>query len=121
MVGEYKPDYSPKRAEVSRILGAPNEFSIDDSKDLIFFVKSEFDFRNLQGQLHVRTFAPMCLTHYHTMTNFDALKIYNCISHNVFYLLQHLFSFKMHFKMSSAISFELDQSKILQFGKELKS
>ena len=74
-----------------------------------------------------------CLTHYHTMPHFDALKIYcfgkhcekrrNCFWQAVSPFLTmfstlcffffFLFSFRMHFKMSSAIYFHLDQSKIL--------
>ena len=76
------------------------------------------------------------LTHSHTMTPFDAPKIYSCRKHcekrrNC--LLQAIspfltmfstqydtyFSFSMHFKMSSAISFNLDQSKILLSGNGL--
>ena len=76
------------------------------------------------------------LTHYHTMPHFATLKIYSCRKHcekrrNC--LLQAIspfltlfstlygtyFPFEMHFKMSSAISFNLDQSKILSSGNGL--
>ena len=40
-------------------------------------------------------------------------------SHNVFYPYGTYFSFEMHFKMSSAICFNLDQSKILSSGNGL--
>ena len=70
------------------------------------------------------------LTHYHTMMHFDTLKIYSCrnivrkgeIACNKQFLLLltifstlygTYFSFQMHFKVSSAICFNLDQSKIL--------
>ena len=70
------------------------------------------------------------LTHYHKMPHFDALKIYscgkhfekrrNCLSQAIspfFTMFSTLygtsFSFYIHFKMSSAICFNLDQSKIL--------
>ena len=76
------------------------------------------------------------LTHYHTMLHFDALKIYSCGKHcekrrncllrlvspflTMFSTLygSH-FVFKMHFKMSSAICFNLDQSEILLSGNGL--
>ena len=77
------------------------------------------------------------LTHYHTMSNIDALKLYSCGKHcgkrrNC--LLQAIspfltlfstlygtyFSFSIHFKMSSAICFNLDQSKILSSDNGLK-
>ena len=71
--------------------------------------------------------------HYHTTPHFDAIKIYSCgktlwkkkkllvtsnfsFSHNVFY---SYFPFEMHFKTSSAICFNLDQSKILSSGNGL--
>ena len=76
------------------------------------------------------------LTHYHTMPHFDALKIYSCPKHcekrrNCLYkAISHFltmfstvygtyFSFEMHFKMSSAICFNLDQFKILSSGNGL--
>ena len=72
-------------------------------------------------------------THYHTMPHFDALKIHSCGKHyekrrncleqaispflTMFSTLHGTyFSFWMHFKMSSAICFNLDQSKILSSG-----
>ena len=77
-------------------------------------------------------------THYHTMPHFDALKIYSCGKHcekrrnclqkasspilTMFSTLHGTyFLFQMHFKMSFAISFNLDQSKILSSGNGLKS
>ena len=73
------------------------------------------------------------LTHYHTMLHLDALKIYsygkhcekrrNCLQQAISPFLTMFsslyctyFSFKMHFKMSSAIGFNLNQSKILSSG-----
>ena len=40
-------------------------------------------------------------------------------SHSVFYPIGTYFSFQMHFKMSSTICFDLDQSNILSFGNGL--
>ena len=76
------------------------------------------------------------LTHYHTMLHFDALKIYCCGKHSekkrncleqaispfltMFSTLHGTyFSFEMHFKMSSATCFNLDQSEILSCGNRL--
>ena len=70
------------------------------------------------------------LTHYHTVTYFDTLKIYICGKHcekrrngllqaispflTMFSTLHGTyFSFLIHFKMLSAICFNLDKSKIL--------
>ena len=72
---------------------------------------------------------PRFLTHYHTIPHFDALKIYSCgkqcekrknclwqaisPSTTMFSnLYGTYFPFLMHFKMSSAICFNLDKSKI---------
>ena len=77
------------------------------------------------------------LTYYHIMPNFDALKIYSCGKHcekrrncleqaissflTMFSTLYGTyFSFQVHFGMSSAICFNLDQSKILSSGNESK-
>ena len=80
------------------------------------------------------------LTHYHTMPHFDALKIYSfektlceqekllvtsnfSFSHNIFSPIWHLcflFLFWMHFQMTSAICFNLDQSRTLTSGKRLR-
>ena len=77
------------------------------------------------------------LTQYHTLPSFDALKIYGCGKHcekrrnclqqtispffTIFSTLHGpYFSFEIHFKMSSAIFSNLDQSEILSFGNELK-
>ena len=71
------------------------------------------------------------------MTHFDALKMYSCAKHcekrknclvqaiSPFFtmfstLYGTYFSFEIHFKMYSAICFNLDQSKILSSGKGLK-
>ena len=76
------------------------------------------------------------LSHSHTMTPFDSLKIYSCRKHcekrrnclkqaispflTMFSILYDTyFSLSMHFKMSSAISFNLDQSKIFSSGNGL--
>ena len=76
------------------------------------------------------------LTTYHAMLHFDALKIYSCGKHGekrrncleqaispfltmFSTLYDTYFSFKMHLKMSIAICFNLDQSKILSSGNEL--
>ena len=73
------------------------------------------------------------MTHYHTMPHFDAPKIYSCGKHckkrrnrllqaislylTMFSTLYgNYFSFKMHFKMLSAICFSLDQPRILSSG-----
>ena len=73
------------------------------------------------------------LTHYHTILHFDALKIYsfgkhcekrrNCLQQAVLPFLSVFstqcgtyFSFSIHFEMSPAICFNLDQSNILSFG-----
>ena len=74
-----------------------------------------------------------CLFLYHTIPHFDEVKISCCgkhgdllvtsnfsFSHNVFYPIGTYFPFLKPFKMSSAISFNLDQSKILSSGNELK-
>ena len=70
------------------------------------------------------------LIHFHTIPHFDALKIYSCGKHcekrrncleqaispflTMFSTLYGTyFPFYMHFKISSAICFNLDQSKIL--------
>ena len=87
------------------------------------------------------------LIYYHTMPHFGALKMYscgkyfekrrNCLKQAIFPFLTMLqaispfltmfctqygtyFSSQMHFKMSSAICFNLDQSKILSFGNRSK-
>ena len=77
------------------------------------------------------------LTHCHTMPHFDAKKIYSCGKHcekprncllqaisfflTMFSTLYGIYSsFKMHFRMSSAICFNLNQSKILSSGNGLK-
>ena len=77
------------------------------------------------------------LSHYHAMPHFDALKIYSPGKHarkeeiacnKQFLLFSQRFlpymafffiSFKMHSKMSSAICFDLDQSKTLSSGNRL--
>ena len=61
------------------------------------------------------------LTHYHTMPRFDTLKMYSCGKHceKRRTLYGTYFSFLMHFKMSSAVSFNLNQSKILLSGNGL--
>ena len=76
------------------------------------------------------------LTHYHTIPHFDTLMIYSCGKHcekrrnclqqaispflTMFPTLYGTyFPFYMHFKMSSAICFNLDQSKILSSGNGL--
>ena len=68
------------------------------------------------------------------MPHFDALKIYSCGKHcekrrTYFYhaispfltifsaFMALIFHFKLHFRMSSAICFNLDKSKILSSGK----
>ena len=82
------------------------------------------------------------LTHSHTITPFDALKIYSCENNarktmwekekllvtsispflTMFSTLYDTyFSLSMHFRMSSAISFNLDQSKIFSSGNGLKT
>ena len=77
------------------------------------------------------------LTHYHTIPRFDTVKMYSCGKHcekrrNC--LLQAIspfltmfstlygtdFPFQTNFKMSSAICFNLDQSKMLSSGKRFK-
>ena len=75
------------------------------------------------------------LTHYHTMLHFHALKIYSCGKHCekrrncllqaispflTFSILYGIyFSFYWNFKMSPAMCFNLDQSKILSSGNGL--
>ena len=72
------------------------------------------------------------LTHYHIMLHFDAVKIYSCAKHNEkgqiacnkqFLLFSQCFLSYMvlifHFQMSSAMCFNLDQSKILSSGNVL--
>ena len=80
------------------------------------------------------------LPHYLTIPHFDALKIYSCGKHcekKGNYLFQAIspflimsstlygrptyFQIQMNFKMSSAICFKLDQSKILSPGNGLIS
>ena len=73
------------------------------------------------------------IPHYHTMPHFDTVTIYssgkhcekrrNCSSQAISPFLTMFstlygtyFSFQMHFKMSSAICFNLDQSNILSSG-----
>ena len=80
----------------------------------------------------------LTLTHYHTMPHSDTLKIYSCGKHcekrrnclkqaispflTMFSTLDGTcFPFSMHFKMLSAICFNLDQSKILSSGNGLKA
>ena len=77
-------------------------------------------FQRLVSQGHQKV--SLCgngLTHYHTKPHFDALKICSCgkrsvtsnlsFPQNVFYPTWHLFfQFSMHFKMPSAICFNLD-------------
>ena len=99
-------------------LSSANALNLDHSKNLLFGKE---------------------LTHHHTkVLHFDPLKIYsygkhcekrrNCLqtsnssfSHNVFYTIPHLFFLLMLFKLSSAISLKLDQSKILSPGSALKA
>ena len=62
------------------------------------------------------------------MPHFDAVKIYSCGKYcekrrNCLFSIVYgtYFSFEMHFKMSTAIYFNLDKSKILSSGKRLST
>ena len=61
------------------------------------------------------------LTHYHTMPHFDALNMqispFLIMFSSIYY--GTYFSLQIHFKRSSAICFNLDQSKILSSGNGL--
>ena len=91
----------------------------------------------LKQRPKMQRFIASTLTHYHTMLYFDPLNIYIPVENIVrkgemacykpFLLFLTMFStlygtyisFQMHFKMSSAICFSLDQSQILSSRQEL--